>query len=822
MIKYKYEEAVEASLKYFKGDDLAAKSFVNKYALKDTQDTLFESTPDDMHKRITKEIHRIELNYKNPLSEKEIYNVLKNFKYIIPQGGPMTGIGNNEQIVSLSNCFVIGINGPADSYGAIFKIDQEQVQIMKRRGGCIEENQYVIIKNKGIVKISECKIGDYILSYNIKTTQPEYKKILDKFYTDVKKSNRIAILYKNGTVLRTSKKHPILTYTDDYTYVDASTLKINDVGIKPQPGFYNYTKFDKDKTQIAWFIGTHLGDGTCNIDNSKRYRFRNSGDNENVISEYTNILNKMLGTNCTYKLEKNIKHYCDVWRVSVTKIDASNFINTYLDNQIGKKTYTCFTPEYIKKNNLWIPFLAGLIDADGNVDSKGRVSIGLSSYQMISELACFLSSIGIEYNVRLRDYSKCNPNWNTSYTLTLHTNIEFYKEIQKYLIHDIKRNNIRIDTVRKFSHKKYLTEIERTNILNTYNNKQYSSKSNKSNLRSIIRLLKKNKNLGIGALSEFNEYEILDDKKYLEIQSRTNIKEIIDESNLDLKYIDIKVEGNNNYYAGDFGFVCTHNCGHDLSAIRPAGMPVKNSALTSTGVVPFMERYSNSTREVAQDGRRGALMQTISIVHPDAEGFIDAKMTDGKITGANVSIRITDQFMQSVINKSPFRQYFPIDDPINPKVSQNIDADKLWNKIVHNAWKSAEPGLLFWDTIIRESVPDCYITDGFKTTSTNPCVTGDTIVNTNKGNIKISNIVNRFNNGEQFEIWSYNENNSNVELKPLYNAQKTKENAEILKIETENGSIIKLTPDHLVLTEEDGWIEAAKLTINHTLLEIKD
>ena len=160
--------------------------------------------------------------------------------------------------------------------------------------------------------------------------------------------------------------------------------------------------------------------------------------------------------------------------------------------------------------------------------------------------------------------------------------------------------------------------------------------------------------------------------------------------------------------------------GHDLTHIRPAGTPVKNSALTSTGLVPFMERYSNSTREVAQDGRRGALMLSVSIKHPDSEKFIDAKMTEGKVTGANVSVRIDDEFMKAAIAGEPYTQQFPVDS-YNPEVHNDIDASKLWKKIVHNAWKSAEPGVLFWDTIIRESVPDCYADLGFQTISTNPC-----------------------------------------------------------------------------------------------------
>lgn len=293
---YTYDEAYQASVAYFRGDELAARVWVNKYALKDSFGNIFEKTPDDMHCRIARELARVEKKYNNPLSEDQIFDLLKNFRYIVPQGSPMAGIGNNYQVGSLSNCFVIGLEGEPDSYGGVIKIDEEQVQLMKRRGGV----------------------------------------------------------------------------------------------------------------------------------------------------------------------------------------------------------------------------------------------------------------------------------------------------------------------------------------------------------------------------------------------------------------------------------------GHDLSHIRPKGSPVKNSALTSTGLVPFMERYSNSTREVAQDGRRGALMLTVSIKHPDSEAFIDAKMAEGKVTGANVSVRIDDDFMKAAESKAEYEQKYPIDSE-TPLVSKKIDADALWRKIVHNAWKSAEPGVLFWDTITRESVPDCYADLGFKTISTNPC-----------------------------------------------------------------------------------------------------
>lgn len=177
--------------------------------------------------------------------------------------------------------------------------------------------------------------------------------------------------------------------------------------------------------------------------------------------------------------------------------------------------------------------------------------------------------------------------------------------------------------------------------------------------------------------------------------------------------------------------------GHDLSALRPKGTKVNNSALTSSGIVPFMDRYSNSTKEVAQDGRRGALMLSIDITHPQAEDFIDAKLTEGKITAANISVKLTDEFMNAVFSDKKFIQQFPVNSQ-NPKIKKEIDPKQIWKKIIYNAWKSAEPGVLFWDQIIRESVADCY--NDFKTVSTNPCVVGDTLVLTNVGWVKIKNL----------------------------------------------------------------------------------
>ena len=269
--------------------------------------------------------------------------------------------------------------------------------------------------------------------------------------------------------------------------------------------------------------------------------------------------------------------------------------------------------------------------------------------------------------------------------------------------------------------------------------------------------------------------------------------------------------------------------GHDLSHIRPKGSPVKNSALTSTGVVPFMERFSNTTREVAQDGRRGALMLSISINHPDAVHFIDAKMESGKVTGANVSVKLTDEFMKAATTNSDFIQRYPVDLDFNKDSSimaedmeydkmyktgtglyKKINAKKLWEKITHNAWSSAEPGLLFWDTLEREAIPDLYKNHGFKTVSTNPCVVPDTLVYTNKGWAEIQNLKKYKTQYPDLKIITRNAEHEIFESE-LKDAFITKKNTDLVSIEFSNGQVLEVTPDHKLYREDFSEVEVKNL-----------
>lgn len=256
--------------------------------------------------------------------------------------------------------------------------------------------------------------------------------------------------------------------------------------------------------------------------------------------------------------------------------------------------------------------------------------------------------------------------------------------------------------------------------------------------------------------------------------------------------------------------------GHDLSHIRPKSTKVNNSALTSTGVVPFMERYSNSTREVAQDGRRGALLLSIDIAHPDAEDFIDVKMETNKVTGANVSVKLSDEFINAAIKGEKFIQKFPVNSD-NPVITKEIDAKKLWNKIIKNAWKRAEPGCLFWDTVLRESIPDCYKDFGFETVSTNPCVVGDTLIAVADGRNAVS-IKQLTEEGKDIPVYSTNIKTGKTEIKWARNPRLTKQNTEVWKLILDDDSELLATPDHKILMSNLEYKDLKNLKPNESII----
>jgi ribonucleoside-diphosphate reductase alpha chain len=258
--------------------------------------------------------------------------------------------------------------------------------------------------------------------------------------------------------------------------------------------------------------------------------------------------------------------------------------------------------------------------------------------------------------------------------------------------------------------------------------------------------------------------------------------------------------------------------GFDISNIRPKGMQTNNAAKTTDGIGIFMERFSNTTREVAQNGRRGALLLSCSINHPEIETFITIKNDRNKVTGANVSIRVNDEFMNCVKNNTTYTQKWP---EYNPTVFKEIDAKKLWNLIITNAWANAEPGILFWDTALRNTPSDIYKDFGFKSISTNPCISGNAEIQTSTGLIKMIDLVEKIKQGECIKVLTYNENIKELEFNEVEDAFLTKENANVIEIEDEEGGKLILTPDHKVYTETRGWIKASCLLNTDIIIKVK-
>ena len=256
--------------------------------------------------------------------------------------------------------------------------------------------------------------------------------------------------------------------------------------------------------------------------------------------------------------------------------------------------------------------------------------------------------------------------------------------------------------------------------------------------------------------------------------------------------------------------------GFDVSTIRPKGQPTSNAARTTDGIGVFMERFSNSCREVAQGGRRGALMLTIDCRHPEVETFIDIKRDLKKVTGANISIRFTDEFMQAVEGGKDFLLRWPVEShPEEAEICRTVNAKQVWDKFVDAAWASAEPGALFWDTVVNQGIVDRYRDVGYKTISTNPCVTGDTLVYTNAGPKTVKELADR---NAQFTVRAYDPESEQVVHRNA-TAFKTKDNAKILKLTTKSGKMIKLTPDHRVYTQR-GWVEAGELLKSDKILKV--
>lgn len=718
----------ENLLNYFNNDALAASVWLGKYAVEG------EETPDDMHKRLAKHFGcEKEYDRISDLSEygrtrtilnfKKTYQLFSNFQHIVPQGSIMSILGS-DKIGSLSNCFILG-HPEGDSYGAIMQIDEQLTQLMKRRGGCIEENTPVIIQNKGIIPIKDVEIGDYILSYNILTGEDEYKLVKDKYYTDVDLKDQIEYVYNNGVKLKTSTKHPILDVGNVVEYKKYDELSLDHYNKSPNLNSnIQYNEFD----EIAWLIGLHMGDGTSDKSgyNKNSVRVRILGDNESCINQYKNIIEKITGSETKVALGNKKRYKTTVWEYCSTNQNNQKFVDL-LDNQTNNKTYNWKLPKYINLEN-FISFLAGLIDADGYITKSGRIDIALCSKNAIMDIAKYLTLFGQSFQIR---EVKKRENESILYKLHIHRFGFVYNQVKEFIVHENKKQRLIESSVKHQSVAVRLTENELNILLTIKTNLNVDN-----NLYNSLKYAIKNGKIGLALLFNLLDKQLIDEKLFNNILSRTKIQKINFDSFEKFKYIDIEVEDNNNYYAGDFGFVNIHNCGVDISVLRPNGSKVSNAAGSSTGAVSFMERFSNTTREVAQFGRRGALMITMDVRHPDIFDFVNIKQDPTKVTGANISVMLRNDFMQSVKEDADYLLRWPCEASCAVEweefeynknvvldggklIVRKIKAKELWDLIIKCAHNTAEPGLMFLDNH-WDFAPDS-VYPQYKGVTSNPC-----------------------------------------------------------------------------------------------------
>jgi len=776
---YSYDEVYNATLKYFNNDELATTTWIKKYCLKDENKNLCELTPDDSHRRYAKEFARIEFNYFQKIDktkyellsdtgkkrfdklknatleelEEHFYFYLKGYRYIIPGGSIMENLGTNSP-TSISNCFVV--DAVEDSIEDILISVMEMGQVGKRRGGCVEENSKILVKDKGIIPIKDVNIGDMVLSFNINAKIDEWKKITDKFYTEVLQNEQIDIQYNNGINLKTSKKHPLLVLKEkEYGYENYNSGLLDKTFNKTISG-KSYKHILNNYDEIGWWIGCHMGDGSARLTIPKQYGyyagvFSIIGNNKEIIEKYRSIFSKMINNEnislVTKVKRKSYKSEC--WEFRVSSIDGVYIIDNFLDNQINKKTYTWSVPNFINKNNLWIPFLAGLIDSDGHIRKEGKIDIDITSKNAIDDISFYLSSIGQRYSVNIR-YPKKN-NENNLYRLHIYKDSDIYTEIMNYVIHPDKLNRMKERSYRHQSGKIKLLN-EEIELINNVKISSLGLNKREYNLFKANRInLNKERSCGKAALYLFNKIGLINNSKLFEILSRTQVKSIIEDNNIKYKYIDIVVEDNNNYYCGsNFGFVNIHNCGIDISNLRPNNAAVNNSAKISSGPVDWMQIYDVIGKIIGQSSRKMAMMISMDINHPDILDFIKCKQNTNAITNANISIKFNDEFMQALENDEDYILRFPCDLKIDEEVLKyniehikkdyflynhlynlvNIDgthkgyikmvkAKEIWDEFVYSNRNHAEPGFLNWDRMINYDPTSIY--KELKAVSTNPC-----------------------------------------------------------------------------------------------------
>ena len=814
---------------YFNGSFLPSDVWKEKYQLTTIDGEPKEETPEDMHKRMAEHFGRIEESYRSErtsvlknkpellseygrsrdeLYEDKVFELFDEFEYIVPQGSIMSMLGNPYQTGSLSNCVVIP--DVKDSYGAIMYSDQQLAQLMKRR--CVHEDSFVLTEDNGFVQISDLEEGDYILSKG--ETENEYNRVTDKFIGDNQK-DKYQITLQSGTTLNLLEDHRVYLPREDQ-YVKADELSEGDV-TKVSSFDYDLTDFDDNLSDTGWFIGCHIGDGSVDK-KTKKYqgpRFRVTGQNKNVVAEYGSILNNFVDSNRKTFEPAEREHYeSEVYKYTQTVKETKTVLNKYLDGQRGSKVSEAFVPSYISENNLYLPFIGGLIDSDGWIKDNGSaICIRICAKEVVDEIAQILRSSGFSINVSERPVKEREDHFiqgrNDQYEVYIRGSSRFWKEIAPFIKHPDKKEMVENANITIHSRKYFITSEWKNKILSRYESLEWGEGNNQ--LAAVIYILRKKGELADSGLNTLLENEIIGEKELQEIRSHRKVKNIKKVDNDD-EYYDLTVEENHNFYTGNFGLCLTHNCGVgvDVSRLRPEGASVRNAARSSTGAVSFMHRFSDTTNEVAQDGRRGALMLTLDCRHPDMTRFVEEKDDPTAMTGANISAKWTDDFLEAVENDESYTLRFPVDaDPKDAEITKKVNARELFRTASENAHiHGGDPGCMYIDRMEDYST-DCGYPN-IRVSSTNPCVTGDTLIPTDQGLVEASVLAEK---GSQKIITDERIDHSEKYRETTGLGVYKTGVKDVYKVETEEGYTLRLTKNHKVKTD-DEWVEIQNLEVN--------
>lgn len=796
MTPFSFDEVLKASQDYFDGDDLAAKVFITKYALADKQGNIYEKTPEDMHHRLAKEFARIEAKYPNPLTEEQIFSYLDHFKYIVPQGSPMAGIGNPYQITSISNCFTKGTKTLTTS--GVKNIEDvkigDVVVTHEGREQPVQQTHKNTVNNRKLFSVKCFRTPELTATDNHKFMsitkeqiawgqKPQFNSIemlRAGDYIQIPNNKSVGIAKDFNISQLFDEK---FEYGDKVYNVIREDLKIKLITKSKSGKEYQHKYFIpqiiKADTDFAYFLGLWYGDGCIfgeNTKGTKGHRNRMSkvcssvrgitftfGAHENKLIEF--VENYLTSNELSF--DKNQNNETD----GTTQIVINSPILGYAFEMFfgrrfdGKKLHHSifsWPKEMVKA------LAQGLIDSDGTITKEGNIRVVLANNNLITSFYHLLRSRG--FLVGISDTKGA-------------TRLDFGRN-------DEFRNN----SSKSYKDSRVLEEL--------------SNKTNHSiqiNGETFVQILNKTPHHG---QHEFvYTIGVKDDHSY-------SVEGLL---SLNCFVIDSPADS----YGGIFKFDQEEaqimkrrgGVGGDISTIRPRGLHTNNAAKTTDGIAVFMERFSNTCREVAQGGRRGALMLSISVHHPEIETFINIKRDLKKVTGANISIRLSDEFMNAVKNKTDVELRWPVDSK-TPSMSMRVDANHIWNQIIESTHASAEPGILFWDTIKKWSPADAYLE--FQTVSTNPCLSRDTLIAVADGRNAVS-IKQLAEEGKDVPVYSADPVSGMISIKTGRNPRITGYNKKLVRVTLDDGNYFDVTPDHKFMLFDGSPVEASKLTHGDSL-----